>query len=546
MTLPIKQIAISLAAATVAAQLVAAPSNPESEARRVMNIVNFVRACDPRFPGLDMTKVLREEVWFNKLYKFKNTILLQYDAMLSDDLMDVARSSDPELTEFGLWFEVVKPLCDRLGIAWRGREGWDWDWHACPAFLMAYTVADRERLCDEMMRLFKEKFGRLPESVGCWIIDAHSMAYMSEKYGVKAFCICREQDSTDAEGLRGGYSNGAYYPSRRNMLSAARDMKNAIRTPVFRMLTPCPIYNYGWPHDLYGEPRQLYGVRSERECPTMEPVWYGGNSRDAVDWYFDTYVRSRGLLNLSYMQTGQENGFVWDRVALGLPYQMKKIMLERRKGPLVVETLAETGKRFAADHDRNCPQTQVALSDWSGCGRKSVWYNSRCYRANLILEKGRLSFRDIHVMKDDFDEPYFDTACSSKSVEYMTPPLVDKWLDRGDAKSGDTAQGDMAFDGEFVALGVETPSNDTLVVSAARSDGSVVTVTFEEERAVVRGASLAWNPCAARLREISCADGCITRDFEGYRHSVGVIGNVESTDAGFLIAPAGNEVVFRF
>ena len=38
----------------------------------------------------------------------------------------------------------------------------------------------------------------------------------------------------------------------------------------------------------------------------------------------------------------------------------------------------------------------------------------------------------------------------------------------------------------------------------------------------------------------------ITRDFEGYRHSVGVIGNVESTDAGFLIAPAGNEVVFRF
>ena len=141
---------------------VAAPSNPESEARRVMNIVNFMRGCDPRFPGLDMTKVLREEVWFNKLYKFKNTILLQYDAMLRDDLMDVARSSDPKLTEFGLWFEVVKPLCDRLGIAWRGREGWDWDWHACPTFLMAYTVADRERLCDEMMRLFKEKFGLTP------------------------------------------------------------------------------------------------------------------------------------------------------------------------------------------------------------------------------------------------------------------------------------------------------------------------------------------------------------------------------------------------
>ena len=71
-------------------------------------------------------------------------------------------------------------------------------------------------------------------------------------------------------------------------------------------------------------------------------------------------------------------------------------------------------------------------------------------------------------------------------------------------------------------------------------------MTFKEDHAVVCGASLAWNPCAARLREISCADGRITRDFEGYRHSVGVTGNVESTDAGFRIAPAGNEVVFRF
>ena len=71
-------------------------------------------------------------------------------------------------------------------------------------------------------------------------------------------------------------------------------------------------------------------------------------------------------------------------------------------------------------------------------------------------------------------------------------------------------------------------------------------MTFKEDHAVVCGASLFWNPSLARLSEISCADGCITRDFAGYRHSVGVTGNVESTDAGFLIAPAGNKVVFRF
>ena len=520
--------------------------NAAADARRVMNVVNFMRGCDPRHPEWDMTKVLKEEVWFNRLYGLKNTILLQYDAMLRDDLMAIARSSDPELTEFGLWFEVVKPLCDRLGIAWRGRKGWDWDWHACPTFLMAYAPADRERLCDEMMRLFREKFGRLPESVGSWVIDAHSMAYMGGKYGVKAYCICREQDSTDAEGLRGGYSNGAYYPSRRNMLSAARDMGNAIRTPVFRMLTPCPIYNYGWPHDLYGEPRQLFGVVSSRECPTMEPGWYGGNSRDTVDWYFDTYLRSRGLLNLSYMQTGQENGFEWEHVALGLPYQMMKIALERKKGSLVVETLAETAKRFVADHDRNCPQTQVALSDWSGCDRKSVWYNSRCYRGNLILEKGRLSFRDLHVMKDDFDEPYLDTACDSWSVAYLTPPLVDKWLDRGDPKKGGTEPGDMAFAGEYVSLGVDTPDDETLVVTATRRDGLVTTITFGETRVTMKDAALDWSPNAARRAEISFAGGRFTRVFEGYSHDVGVTGRVVKTEKGYRLEPVDRMIGLVF
>ena len=220
-------------------------SSFEKKPRVVMNLVNFLRGCEPRCKR-DLVTPVVEQIKLNTRYGFNNTILLQYDAMLRDDIMSAVSAADKEKTEFGVWIEIVRPLCEKVGIPWRGRNGWDWDWFVMPGFLESYTIEQRAKLIDELFRLFREKFGRYPESAGSWIFDAWSLNYMKERYGIVAACICREQDVTDAYGLRGGYSNGAYYPSKKNGLSAAVDMKNAIRLPVFRMLTPDPIYNYGY------------------------------------------------------------------------------------------------------------------------------------------------------------------------------------------------------------------------------------------------------------------------------------------------------------
>ena len=55
------------------------------------------------------------------------------------------------------------------------------------------------------------------------------------------------------------------------MLSAAVDMSNAVQAPVFKMLTPDPIYNYANPKKRFPD----YPFKSG--CPTLEPVWAGGN-----------------------------------------------------------------------------------------------------------------------------------------------------------------------------------------------------------------------------------------------------------------------------
>lgn len=455
--------------ALAAVVLVPAAADASAPVRRVMNIVNFVRGCEPRCE-MDLVTPLREEIALNTANRLPNTILLQYDAMLRDDLMDVALSADRALTEYGVWIETCRQLVEKVGLAWRGRKGFDWDWYINPGFLMAYSPAEREKLVDEIFRLFRERTGAWPKSVGSWLLDAHSMDYMVTKYGVKGFCICREQDDTDAYGLRGGYSNGAYYPSKKNMLSAATDMSRAVKAPVFRMLTPDPIYNYS---DRLAKAGKLGG------CPTLEPVWPSGARRDIVDWYFRVYT-GEGLLNLSYMQTGQENSFGWTRIGQGLPYQIERIVALRAAGTLAVERMCDTAERFTRDHPQNCPQTQVALEDWNG-REKSVWYNSRFYRANLHWADGKLRFRDIHKMCDEFEEPFLTRVCTGWQALYYTPPVVDEYL------FGTTGRyAPLDFAGNCTALAVETPDAGTLVVKAT-VDGRPVTVRFDERGFAVTG-----------------------------------------------------------
>ncbi len=469
------------------------------EVRKVLNFVNFVRGCEPRDDANrdHLDEPLREEIARNTKYGFKNTILLQYDALLRDDLVALAKTAQQERTEYGVWVEMCRQLVETCGIEWKSRNGWDWDWFVKPGFLMAYAPEERERICDELFRLFKNRFGTYPKTMGSWLIDAHSMDYVQRKYDVKAFLICREQDATDAYTLNGGYFSGAYYPSKKNALSAAVDMKNAIRAPVFRMLTPDPIYNYG----TYAN--SGFNSFAAAGCPTMEPV---GNPD--VAWYFKLYGEPIEPLNLSYMQTGQENSFFWSRIHKSIDEQMAMAAKYAAEGKIALETVSETAERFMRDHPQNCPQTQIALVDRMGTSRQSVWYNSRRYRANLLLESGTLRFRDIHVMDDDDEEDWLRRACPDWRAEYRTPFVVDE---KRLPSSG------LVLSGVYTNLVCTGDGRETLRVRAMRTDGSCATVDFAEGRLAVEGAELSCRNAKARKHLCAFSAGSGVYDFTRLR-----------------------------
>ena len=403
-------------------------------APRIANVVNFVRGAEPRDPSIDLVRPLAEEIALNTRYGLPNTILMQYDAMLRDDLMKTALSADRAKTEYGVWIEIVKPLADKVGLAWRE-----------PGFLMAYSPAEREKLVDEVFRLFREKFGAYPASVGSWLLDAHSMDYMQRKYGVAAFCICREQDDTDAYGLRGGYFNGAYYPSKRNALSAARGWADAIRAPVFRMLTP------------------------------------------------DSASRGR-------------------------------IAALCAAGKLTAETLGDSGRRFQCAYVENGPQSQVELKDEKGStDRQSVWYSCRNYRANLVRENGRLFFRDVHAMKDDYAEPYLERPCADRRVVYDTPPVVDEYLFRTNG-----ATGTAVFSGTYGELSVtEASGGDALIVTAKRDDGAVTKVIFSDNLIKIFGGDLDFTCPESFAKDFTLAGNRLGMKWNGFPYEIAVKGRFQ-------------------
>jgi hypothetical protein len=321
-------------------------------------------------------------------------------------------------------------MCEAAGIPWRGRPGYSWDWHANVGFTVGYPKEERLALADVFMEKFREVWGYYPASVGSWIIDADTLSYLSDRYGIVASCNCKDQWGTDGYTLWGGYYSQAYYPSGNNALCPAQSTDQQIPVPVFRMLGSDPIYQY----DV-----GLDAEKGSSECQqviTLEPVYTGtsggGGNPSWVDWFFrENY---NGIcLSFGYAQIGQENSFGWDSMRGGLVYQVKKLAELSRKGIVAVQTLAQTGKWFKENYALTPASAVAALTDWKGDGCQSVWYNCWNYRINILCRKNQFRIRDITRFDENYPERYKKEMCTKPLLIYDNLPVIDgnRWSGHG-------------------------------------------------------------------------------------------------------------------
>ena len=511
-------------------------------APRIINIINFIRQTDYRVENADslLYETVCEQVKLVNKYDLPATFLLQYDALINPLYQDLLKSKLNDHSEIGAWWELTQPQIEAAGIKWRGEHSGVS--HANIAFSTGYTKEERERLVDVYMAKFKEIFGTYPKSIGSWFIDAHTLGYMYDKYKIVASCNCKDQVGTDGYTLWGGYWNQAYYPSRVNAYMPAQTEEGQIPVPIFRMLGSDPIYQYD---DGLGQERQ--GVIS------LEPVYEkAGMDRRWVDYFLESIV-DQPCLAFNYAQAGQENSFTWSNMSKGLEMQIPILDSLRKENKIRVETLGESGAWFK-ECFKVTPATAVTtLTDVRGEGNKTVWFNSRYYRANLLWEKGTFRFRDIHLFDESYKSAYLEKPGDGNQFLFYTLPVVDgfMWSEGLDRAGLRIVRLDKDGDKEELTLDhpvVTEIGKDTLVVSAEDSKGHAFKITFYETRfevaALSKEADFSWalELKAAAGKELPFTvieDKAVNASFDGFNYVI-------TCEKGHIRKPeSGSDYVFR-
>lgn len=522
-----------------------------NETPRIINIVNFIRQTDYRVEHADslLFETVQKQIQLINQYQFPATFLFQYDALINPKYQELMKSQLKENCEIGAWWEITQPHVEAAGIKWRGEHSWVS--HANIAFTTGYSPEEREKLVDVYMEKFKEIYGQYPKSVGSWFIDSHTLAYMYEKYGILASCNCKDQVGTDGYTLWGGYWNQAYYPSRLNAYMPAQNKASQIPVPIFRMLGSDPIYQYD---TGLGDSRQ--GVIS------LEPVYReSGMDKKWVEYFLESIV-NQPCLAYNYAQAGQENSFTWNGMKDGLTMQFPLFDSLSKAGKIRVETLASSAAWFKSQFPVTPATAVTTLEDVRGEGRKTVWFNSRYYRTNLLWEKDGFRFRDIHLFDEKFESSYLRQAGAGNQFFYYALPIVDgfSWSTKEDRAGLRIVK--IGPDGKKASISLKDPNviekaKEVLEVSAKDEEGNVFTITFHEDRFEIacktKEKDMRWmlelnTATSAKLPFQSIDSKQIKAVFRGFSYGLNCKkGSIQqgagTNDAVFQIVPAAHRIV---
>ncbi|MDN3550693.1 hypothetical protein [Mucilaginibacter aquaedulcis] len=524
---------------------------PEDEPTpKIVNIVNFIRLLEPRDPAITedvLYQTVVKQVEIMKKYNLGGTFLLQYDALIDPRYQKLLKALPRDSFEIGAWWEIPQPQVEKAGLKWRGR--YPWDWRANIGFSTGYTPKEREKLIDVYMAEFKKIFGYYPKSVGSWFIDSYSLNYMCQKYHIVASSNCKDQYGTDGYTLWGGYWNQAYYPSKINSYMPAQNEKNQIPVPIFRMLGSDPIRQYD---NGLGTTRQ--GV------VTLEPVYkFGGGDEAWVNWFLKSFTEDKAL-GFNYTQAGQENSFTWDAMAKGFEIQMPLIARLRDEHKLRVETMEQSGLWFKKKYAVTPPTSFTVSKDIDGSDLKTVWFNSRFYRINMLWENGNLRIRDIHLFNENFPSVYTNQVATSNECTFFTLPVIDGYIwSKPNEIAGLRLK--ALVDGKEIMIQGGNPvythtSNSSLHISwPLTSVSGSFEVDLNEKQITMRLVSpkaITWyfdlnTAKAAKLPFENINNKMISCRFEGMPYTLKAIkGTFEKPGAGsvFRLKPENNTVLF--
>jgi len=382
----------------------------------VVNIYNFIRKAHTDLGEfiLDDFETIRNQLILMKQYGLPGTYALKHDALTDPTYQALLKDYLDENDEISAWWEISSELCRRAGITFRdSRQEEEYDDRVDSAYSLGYAPEDRKRLVDAYMADFYAVFGKYPKTIGSWVLDNVTVSYAAEKYGIVGACICRDQLGTDGFTLWGGYPNGMYFPSKKNIFIPAQTEENQLKVPVFRLLGPDPIYNFE------ADARDgLQGVYS------LEPAWLPGRDPKFISWIFGC-ITDEDSLGIGYAQVGQENNFLWENIRPGFEPQLKHVMGLNKQGKIRIETMAQSAEWFAKQYRITPPLSYQAKTDWiEGSDINAQNYASCHYRVSLLGEKNSLRIRELFQYRESYPSRYLEAPMKGTKSLFDALPVL--------------------------------------------------------------------------------------------------------------------------
>ncbi len=398
--------------------------------RPVVTVINPIR--EPSLVNGSYPKGSLEEQWkVTNDAGIRATWLWQPTSLEDTRLVNFAKSQ-MENQEFGLFLEVDRDFAKKSGVLYRGQGPW---YFSDGLLLASYDQGEREKLIDTAFSLFHHTFGYYPKTVGAWWIDAYSLDYMHQKYGVIASLRAANQFDLDAYSIWGTPWSIPYIASTINAGVPAQSHTNS------------GVVMLQW---AARDPLKGYGVSQSASLYSMQDYALEGYDMKYVDYLLNIYLK----YPMDNLVVGLEGGF--PPIAYDGAYKEKLTHISnlQKEGKVQVMLAKDYVKAFTASA-RPLPPTHYFLAKDFTSKDQSFWYISPYFQASIQKRGNDISLVDMRIFNNTPEE-FFTLPNSQGMLRISEPSVVD---------SSRMPKQSMHILNSFNPLSIRTKNNTVTLVS---------------------------------------------------------------------------------
>ena len=337
------------------------------------------------------------------------TWLLTYDAVMNESLLEVFSPMDDK-QEFGIFLEVTESFSNASNVIYNKTNSWH---HAKALFLSGYKQEDRKKLIDKVFLEFKNKFGYYPKSIGGWWVDAFSLSYMQEKYGITGVLGLSDQFDLDNYQVWGTPYSIPFYPNKIHA-GIPGDVSNKLDIVTFRWAARDPLNGYISPSEQQGS---LYSVQDYLGL---------GLGEDYFERLVDLYAVEKEHNLFGHMTIGLEADYSPDTYEAIFAKRLDIVKKFEGQG-VKVTTMAEFSDWYRKEFPKASPPHFIETDDLLGKSKKTMWYQSSFYRIGLVYDYSskKLLIVDLRPYQNNFQEPFYVSPNKQFNLSINLPYIID-------------------------------------------------------------------------------------------------------------------------